>query len=111
MSTPQRRRRDDYIYDRGIANLNGYEPSREAVMEVARNCEDAYVRLNRDITHTDCAQSIAMREMMSLTASTACAKNLAQVCPEAIGGLKGILEEQARVYVDVMRGWRRVGRG
>ena len=90
-----------------MVGIRGYDPSDEAVMDVARNCERSYVRLNRDITLNDAVANLAMREMMGIAASTAMAEKMSRMVPEASNRLNAIAEEHSEIALSILRGWRR----
>lgn len=94
-------------FEGGMVNISGYEPSDRAVMAVAGNCERSFVRLNRDVVYSDAATSLAMREMMGVTASSALAHHLSQMVPEATERINAIAQEHGQIAVTIMRGWRR----
>ena len=94
-------------HETGMVNLSGYEPSDRAILDVARNYEQAFVKLNRDVVINDAVASLAMREMMSTAATSACSDYFGSMVPSAQDTLKAIAKEQGQIAVEIMRGWRR----
>ena len=98
---------DAVVMRHGIYSINDYEPSSEAIMMIARDYEKNIVRLNRDLAQSDAATNLAMRQMISVTATTAASKYFSQMIPEASQKLNAIADMHGQIEVDILTGWRR----
>ena len=90
-----------------LVGISGYQPSRRAVMQVARDFEETFVDLNHAVIQLDATHNLARRAKLCVASTHAFADQLSAMVPSARGTIDRILEVQAEETVDILRHWRR----
>jgi len=91
----------------GLVNIGNYQPSRRAVIQVARDFEETYVDLNHALIQLDATHNLSRRAKLCVASTHAFADQLSALVPSARGSIDRILEVQEDETIDILRKWRR----